>query len=206
MENSRTACVTILAAMLLLVSTAPARGQNQDVRHAGASTSHPQAETYLSFGYGTSYGGFGICAEHRGTSRFAGHAGIGYFPAKSITGKEFAKNVVLGEAGVRIYLSGERKSSRLYFDAQFGAVGVAAKRVEFYDPFGGGFYFEEKQQILLGPSALIGLKFVFNPEEQKNSLFFDVAFGVTVLTNNPEWSPISSDVVPTLDLGLGLTI
>jgi len=160
-------------------------------------------ETYFSFGYGTSYGGFGICAEYMGVSQITGHAGIGYFPAKSITGEDFVKDKIFGGAGIRFYFSKQRQGRRFYFNAQFGTIGVAARYLEIYDSYS-GYYYEEKQQLVLGPSALIGMKIVTNPEQKGNKFFLDIAFGLSVAINNPEWSPLPN-TLPTLDLGLGLT-
>ena len=197
MQISLKLCIKVLGAICLFFAWYPTNAISDTI-----TDSSRISETYLSLGYGTSYGGFGICAEYRGTSQITGHAGIGYFPAKSATGEEFVNNRIMGAAGIRVYLlSQQRQSRRFYLDAQFGAVGVAAKYMGVY--YGTDYFYEEKQQLLFGPSALIGMKFVVNPEQKGNRFFFDVAFGVTVITNNPEWSPLS-DVVATLDLGLGL--
>ena len=152
-----------------------------------------KSESSIGLGYGTSYGGFGLCAEFKGGTPFAGHVGIGYFPAKSATGEDFVNDIVMGEVGFKVYFKEAQTSFRPYMDVQFGAVGVAAN----------SDWYGREQKTLIGPSLLGGARVVPNPEAMGNRFFFDVAFGVTYFTNNPEWSPFDSDIQATLDLGLG---
>jgi len=172
---------------------------------SSASFAEVGIENSFGTGYGNSYGGLGFVYEFRTPSIIAFNVGAGYFPAAAMTGEDWVEDEILAETGLRIYFTNFRGVFRPYGGVQYGMLGIIAEQVFAYEYnyYGSYYYYEEKQEVVHGPSMLVGSKFVFNYRSPVK-FFLEVAGGLSYAVNYPDWAPEEEALFLALDLGLGI--
>jgi len=151
----------------------------------------PQEYPYfaLGFGFGNSYGCFGVCGQVGLTEMVALHAGVGYFPAI----EEPVEDTLLFSTGVTFYPKMDLEPFKPYVDLQFGGIGVEAR--EWIDWWG---YIEREQKTLWGISILGGAEiWLFD-----NNLGLDAGLGLSLNLTEIEWVEEKGYIFLALDAGI----
>jgi len=157
----------------------------------------------LSAGYGQSYGGLGVSGQIYPIPELGLHAGLGYFPASAIFPEfDFVPDVILFNMGIRLYPPLELDPFYFYGDLIFGGIGVAAEQLYYYDNWYGTYY-EEKWEVLIGPSALLGGEIRFELSENIAGGCLG-GLGLAYALNDIDWA--DQKIFITLDIGVCLYI
>lgn len=166
----------------------PPQPQTQPKQHGTSRSRYT-----LSAGYGNSYGGLGLELATPSNRDMSFHIGGGYFPMKSVDPN--AENMLMGAAGVRLYLDGIAVRSRSYLDLQFGMLGGEYNRTDYYQN-GVLVARAATQQALYGPSMLLGRDIALGG----GNLMFRIAGGGSYNLAKVEWKPLKW--LWALDIGL----
>jgi len=148
--------------------------------------------TQLAFGYGNSFGGFGLAIQGDVSESVALHAGGGYFPMSTI--EKGAKDMFMVSGGMKVFFSPRQENTRFYLDLQFGMLGGEYHKTTIYSGFSTST--TEEQQALYGPSALLGGQLFFGGGQI--GLVF--AGGASYNLADVKWMDIK--LLGALDLGL----
>ena len=148
----------------------------------------------LGLGYGQSQGGAGGFIQFNTKAGISFHGGIGYYPTTYIySGCDWVKDVTLFSGGIKYYLPLNADPLHLYFDLQFGGIGVEAaqiiKGIWHYT-----FVFDYKQKTLWGLAFLGGL------ELRWGRVGLNGALGLSYNITKLDWD--IEDYFLTFDLGL----
>jgi hypothetical protein len=138
----------------------------------------------LSLGYGVSYGGLGIRMQARsgGEVGFGFHWGTGYAPAYRYMGMGTEVGTFMASAGFKLFVY-----KGIYLDTQFGILGR-----DYISEYYEGYFIDEYDEILYGPSCLVGVDWIFGKH-----LGFNLAGGVSSPVNGLS----SGEIFPAADLG-----
>jgi len=132
-----------------------------------------------AFGYGTSYGGFGLRADFRVGKKigFGAHYGVGYFP--------FNGGGFLTGGGVKLYCY-----KGLYLNVQYGLVGI--EKITLNVNNGNNVNHKEERYVLHGPSFLVGGDWFFGKHVGLNA-----GLGFTKVINS-----VLIEFAMTMDIGI----
>jgi len=164
--------------LILILLTSIIFGQNSDYNA-------------LSFGYGNSYGGYGIICETR--NDFMGyHMGVGYFPADDLP----SNDVFLFSLGYKLFIKND-----IYLNVIFGGLGVEASNGQFY-----GLWMPEnisniKQHTVYGLSALVGQTFW---QSKNGKVGINLNIGGSYIVTKVKW--IDLGIILAADVGFSVKL